>query len=96
VIETGRDFPITRATAIPTVTAGQMQEVDRLAADEFGIDILQMMEHAGSHLAELVRAELGGGREGARPRYRICRAPFSEDETPSGPRSRTRGRPRVD
>jgi NAD(P)H-hydrate epimerase len=37
-----------------------MAEVDRLAVDEFGIDILQMMEQAGSHLAELVRAELGG------------------------------------
>jgi NAD(P)H-hydrate epimerase len=37
-----------------------MAEVDRLAVDEFGIDLLQMMEQAGSHLAELVRAEIGG------------------------------------
>ena len=37
-----------------------MAEVDRLAVDDFGIDILQMMEQAGSHLAELVRAEVGG------------------------------------
>lgn len=60
MIENGHDFPITRAAAIPTVIAGQMEEVDRLAVHEFGIDVLQMMEHAGSHLAELVRAELDG------------------------------------
>jgi NAD(P)H-hydrate epimerase len=57
----GIDFPVTRARAIPTVTAGQMAQVYRLAVDEFGIEMLQMMEQAGSHLAELVRAELGGG-----------------------------------
>lgn len=53
-------FPVSRASSVPTVTAGQMAEADRLAVEEFGIDILQMMEQAGSHLAELVRAELGG------------------------------------
>ncbi len=60
MIQTRGDFPVARAASIPTVTARQMAEVDRLAIDEFGIDVLQMMEHAGSHLAELVRAELGG------------------------------------
>jgi len=53
-------FPVGRAACIPTVTARQMAELDRVAVDEFGIEILQMVEHAGSHLAELVRAELGG------------------------------------
>lgn len=53
-------FPVGRASAIPALTAAEMAEVDRLAVDEFGIDILQMMEQAGSHLAELVRTELGG------------------------------------
>jgi len=60
VIETTSDFPVGRASSIPTVTAAEMAEVDGLAVDEFGIDILQMMEQAGAHLAELVRAELGG------------------------------------
>ena len=60
MIETTSDFPVSLASSIPTVTAAEMAEVDRLAVDEFGIDILQMMEQAGSHLAELVRAELGG------------------------------------
>jgi len=66
VIETVNGFPVARASSIPTVTAAQMAEVDRLAIDEFGIDLLQMMEQAGSHLAELVRAELGGDLNGKR------------------------------
>ena len=44
----------------PAVTAKQMAEVDRLAVDVFGIDLLQMMEQAGSHLAELVTLRLEG------------------------------------
>jgi NAD(P)H-hydrate epimerase len=60
LIETANDFPVSRASSIRTVTAAEMAEVDRLALDEFGIDLLQMMEQAGSHLAELVRAEVGG------------------------------------
>jgi NAD(P)H-hydrate epimerase len=66
VIETTGGFPVSRASSIPTVTAAEMAAVDGLAVDEFGIDILQMMEHAGSHLAELVRAELGGDLRGRR------------------------------
>lgn len=41
-----------------------MSEVDRLAIDEYGITLLQMMEQAGSHLAEVVRVELGGDLAG--------------------------------
>lgn len=37
----------------PDLTAQQMQEVDRLVTEEFGIDLLQMMENAGRSLAEL-------------------------------------------
>jgi NAD(P)H-hydrate epimerase len=37
-----------------------MAEVDRLAIEAYGITLLQMMEQAGSHLAEVVRLELGG------------------------------------
>jgi NAD(P)H-hydrate epimerase len=47
-------------STLPIVTAAEMAAVDGLAVDEFGIDLLQMMEQAGSNLAELVRAELGG------------------------------------
>jgi NAD(P)H-hydrate epimerase len=66
MIETTCGFPVTRASTIPTVTAAVMAEVDALAVEEFGIDLLQMMEQAGSHLAELVRAELGGDLRGRR------------------------------
>jgi NAD(P)H-hydrate epimerase len=66
MIDTVSGFPVSRASSIPTVTAAEMAEVDGLAIDEFGIDLLQMMEQAGSHLAELVRAELGGDLRGRR------------------------------
>jgi NAD(P)H-hydrate epimerase len=48
------------ASASLGVTAEVMAQVDRLAVDRYGIDLLQMMEQAGSHLAEVVRIELGG------------------------------------
>lgn len=60
MIDTTTAFPVSPASSMPTVTASEMAQVDALATDEFGIDLLQMMEQAGSHLAELVRAELGG------------------------------------
>ena len=36
---------------VPAVTADQMREVDRIAVEEFGLGILQMMENAGRNLA---------------------------------------------
>jgi NAD(P)H-hydrate epimerase len=42
------------------VDVATMAEIDRLAIEEHGITLLQMMEQAGSHLAEVVRLELGG------------------------------------
>ena len=47
---------------IPSVTAEQMREVDRVATDEFGLGILQMMENAGRNLAENVMDMLGRSR----------------------------------
>lgn len=61
VVDPSIDVP---GSAIPSLSAAQMAEVDRLAVDEYGIDLLQMMEQAGSHLAEVVRIELGGSFEG--------------------------------
>ncbi len=53
--------PVTVAASIvASVTGAQMAEVDRLAIEAYGITLLQMMEQAGSHLAEVVRLELGG------------------------------------
>ena len=41
---------------IPYLTAGQMLEVDRLMVDEYGIQLIQIMENASRHLAALVRS----------------------------------------
>ena len=41
------------ASDLPFVTTGQMREVDRAMVEDFGIELLQMMEHAGRHLARL-------------------------------------------
>ncbi len=38
--------------AVPTVDAETMREVDRVAVEVFGLDILQMMENAGRALAK--------------------------------------------
>lgn len=54
------EFPVVAVSALPTVTAAQMAEVDRTAIEDFGVTLLQMMEQAGSHLADVVRVELGG------------------------------------
>ncbi len=40
---------------IPFLTADQMREVDRLMIEEYGIELLQMMENAGRSLADLAR-----------------------------------------
>jgi NAD(P)H-hydrate epimerase len=49
-------------TAVPAVTAEQMREVDRIAVEEFGLGILQMMENAGRNLALNVLDMLGQTR----------------------------------
>ncbi len=48
------DWPVVAADAVPWLTVEQIVTADRLAINEFGIELLQMMEHAGSALAELV------------------------------------------
>ncbi len=41
------------AVALPALTAEQMREVDRVAVEELGIELVQMMENAGRSLADL-------------------------------------------
>ncbi|KAB1197586.1 MULTISPECIES: NAD(P)H-hydrate epimerase [Haloferax] len=55
-------FETTAGVAVPAVTAEQMREVDRVAVDEIGLALLQMMEHAGRNLAEVAREVADGGR----------------------------------
>ena len=40
---------------VPYLTTAQMREVDRLMIEEYGIDLVQMMESAGRNLAHLAR-----------------------------------------
>lgn len=44
---------------VPSVTAKQMREADRVASQDFGLSILQMMENAGRSLAQLIVEMLG-------------------------------------
>jgi len=45
---------------LPSLTTEQMAQVDRLMIEEYGILLIQMMENAGSTLAEQARRMLGG------------------------------------
>jgi NAD(P)H-hydrate epimerase len=44
---------------VPALTAAQMREVDRIAVEEYGLGVLQMMENAGRNLALNVIEMLG-------------------------------------
>ena len=57
-------FQTEEGLVVPAVTAEQMREVDRIAVDEFGLGILQMMENAGRNLAQNVMDMLDGRIDG--------------------------------
>jgi NAD(P)H-hydrate epimerase len=44
---------------VPSVTAAEMREIDRIAIEETGPNLYQMMENAGRNLAALALAEAG-------------------------------------
>ena len=52
--------------AVPSVTAAEMREVDRIAVEQTGPALLQMMEHAGLNLALTAIDMLGAGWREAR------------------------------
>jgi NAD(P)H-hydrate epimerase len=56
--------PRVAASFVPTVDRARMAEINRLAIEEFGITLCQMMEQAGSHVAETARVELSGDLTG--------------------------------
>lgn len=62
----GTEIPVLDRKLIPWLLVEQMREVDRLMIEEFQISLVRMMENAGSCLAELARALLGGGAHGER------------------------------
>lgn len=55
------------AAHVPAVTAAQMAEVDRLLVEVYRLDLIQLMENAGRHLARLASDRfLGGAPAGKR------------------------------
>jgi len=62
---TGRFFT-DAGIEVPAVAADQMREVDRIAMEETGPNLFQMMENAGSNLALLAIEVLGRGWEKAK------------------------------
>lgn len=59
-------FPLRKASEIPAVSARQMRELQRVAQEDFGLDILQIMENAGRCIALLALEMLGGRGRGQR------------------------------
>ena len=49
--ETTRRFFTETGIEVPAVAADQMREIDRIAMEETGPNLFQMMENAGSNLA---------------------------------------------
>lgn len=47
--------------ALPSITAAEMAEIDRIMTEELGVELLQMMENAGRHLAHLLRVRFMKG-----------------------------------
>jgi len=62
----------TRRPSVPCVTAEQMREVDRVATEEYGLRLLQMMETAGRHLAHLARERFLDGTAQGRTVLVLC------------------------
>lgn len=52
-------FQTDAGIAVPSVTVGQMREVDRIAVDHHTPNLYQMMENAGRSLADVVTTRLG-------------------------------------
>lgn len=48
------EFFTVEGISVPAVSAAQMKEIDRIAVEETGPNLFQMMENAGRNLAELV------------------------------------------
>jgi NAD(P)H-hydrate epimerase len=56
-------WPVVPAKELPAITADEMRQVDRVMIEDLGIELIQMMENAGHHLAELARSRYSRLRE---------------------------------
>ncbi len=59
-------FPQLKLRDVPSVTPPQMREIQRVAQENLGYDILQIIENAGRAAAQLALAMLGGRAKGQR------------------------------
>lgn len=59
-------YPQRRVAEVPSVSVAQMREIQRIAQEDFGFDILQITEGAGRSIAELALSMLGGKGRGQR------------------------------
>jgi NAD(P)H-hydrate epimerase len=57
-------FPQRKASEVPAVSAIEMREIQRVAQEDYGVDILQIMENAGRSVAMLALQMLGGRGRG--------------------------------
>lgn len=57
-------YPQRKLAEVPAVPAAQMREIQRLAQEEYGIDILQITENAGRACSNLALQMLGGRARG--------------------------------
>ena len=58
-------FRTDRGAVVPAVTTSEMREVDRIAVEETGPSLFQMMENAGRSLAAVALSVLGGSSPAA-------------------------------
>jgi NAD(P)H-hydrate epimerase len=65
-IDPGSRFVTAHGVEVPAVDAAQMREVDRIAMEETGPNLFQMMENAGRNLARLAMDVLGDGWQHAK------------------------------
>ena len=56
-------WPVVPARDLPALTADEMRQVDRVMVEDLGIELIQMMENAGLHLAELARSRFSRLRD---------------------------------
>jgi len=56
-------WPVVPARELPALTADEMRQVDRVMIEDLGIELIQMMENAGLHLAELARSRFSRLRD---------------------------------
>ena len=56
-------WPVVPARDLPALTADERRQVDRVMMEDLGIELIQMMENAGLHLAELARSRFSRLRD---------------------------------